>query len=68
MKEIFACGISNLKNNLTPGRHCTSTSVEKDEVVKTLILENRAITIREVTEEVGTSVGEYHAFFRMFWA
>ena len=38
-----------------------STTDENVEAVNTIVMENRRITIREVAENVGISVGSCHA-------
>ena len=42
---------------------CTSTTNENTEIVKKIVMENRRITIKEVAEDVGISVGSCHAIF-----
>ena len=46
-----------------PGRPSTWTTSENTEAVKKIVMENRRITIREVAEDVGISVGSCHAIF-----
>ena len=46
-----------------PRRPSTSTSNENTEAVKKIVMENRQITIREVAENVGISIGSCHAMF-----
>ena len=50
-------------NAARPGRLSTSTTNKNTEAVKKIVLENRRITIRKVAEDVGISVGSYHAIF-----
>ena len=47
----------------SPGRPSTSTTDEKIEAVKKVILDNRPFTIREVVVDVGTSFGSCQAIF-----
>ena len=48
---------------LDPGWPSTSTTNENTEAVKKTVMGNRRVTIREVAEDVGISVGSCHAIF-----
>ena len=50
-----------MNDDARPGRPSTSTTNENIEAVKKLVMKNRRITIREVAEDVGISVGSCHA-------
>ena len=52
-----------MNDDARPGRPSTSTTNENTEAVKKMVMENRRITIREVAEDVGISVGSCHAIF-----
>lgn len=59
----FTEGREDVDDDERPGVATTSTSEENIETVKKIILENRRITIREVAEDVGISIGSCHAIF-----
>ena len=46
-----------------PGRHSTSTSGDHVDRVGAVICGNRRLTVREVADEVGISVGSCHKIF-----
>ena len=52
-----------MNDDARPGRPSTSTTNENTEAVKKIVIKNRQITIREVSEDVGISVGSCHAIF-----
>ena len=52
-----------MNDDACPGRPSTSTTNENTKAVKKIVMENRRITIREVAEDVGISVGSCHAVF-----
>ena len=52
-----------MNDDACPGRPSTSTTNEKTEAVKKIVMKTRRITIREVAEDVGISVGSCHAIF-----
>ena len=57
---MFQEGRENVEDEPRPGRPSTSTTDENVEAVKEIVLKNRRITIREVAEDVGISVGSCH--------
>ena len=59
-KKLFQEGRENVEDEPRPGRPSTSTTDETVEAVKEIVLKNRRITIREVAEDVGISVGSCH--------
>ena len=61
--KLFTEGQEEMNDDARPGRPCTSTINENTEAVKEIVMENRRITIREVAEDVGISVGSCHAIF-----
>ena len=61
--KLFTEGREEVNNYARPGRPSTSTTNENTEAVKKIVMENRRITIREVAEDVGISVGSCHAIF-----
>ena len=46
-----------------PGRHSTSTNDDHVETVRAVIHGNRRLTVREVADEVGISIGSCHQIF-----
>ena len=61
--KLFTEGREEVNDDARPGRPSTSTTNENTEAVKKIVMENRRIPIREVTENVGISVGSCHAIF-----
>ena len=61
--KLFTEGREEVNDDAHPGRPSTSTTNENTEAVKKIVMENRRITIREVAEDVGISVGSWHAIF-----
>jgi len=49
--------------NHRPGRHSTSTNDDHVEGFRAVIRGNRHLTVREVAEEVGISIGSCHQIF-----
>ena len=58
--KLFQNGREDANDEPRSGRPSTSTTDENVEAVKKIVLENRRITIREVSEDVGMSVGSCH--------
>ena len=61
--KLLTEGREEVNDDARPGRLSTSTTNENTEAVKKIVMENRRITIREVAENVGISVGSCHAIF-----
>ena len=61
--KLFTEGREEVNDDARPGRPSTSTTSENTEAVQKIVMENRRITIREVAEDVGISVGSCHAIF-----
>ena len=61
--KLFTEGREEVNDDARPGRSSTSTTTEKTQAVKKIVMENRRITVREVAEDVGISVGSCHAIF-----
>ena len=59
----FKKGRKDVNDDVHTGRPSTSTTDENIEAVKKLILDNRLITIRVVTDDVGISYGSCQANF-----
>ena len=59
--KLFTEGREEVNDDARPGRPSTSTTSENTKAVKKIVMENRRITIREVAEDVGISVGSCHA-------
>ena len=61
--KLFREGREEVNDDARHGRPSTSTTNENTVAVKKIVMENRRITIREVAEDVGISVGSCHAIF-----
>ena len=61
--KLFTESREEVNDDARPGRPSASTTNENTEAVKKIVMENRQITIREVAEDVGISVGSCHAIF-----
>ena len=61
--KLFTEDREDVNNDAHPGRPSTLTTDENVEAVKKIVKENRRITIREVAEDVGISVGSCHEIF-----
>ncbi|XP_050528011.1 protein GVQW3-like [Daktulosphaira vitifoliae] len=61
--KLFQDGREDANDEPRSGRPSTSTTDENVKAVKKIVLENRRITIREVAEDVGISVGSCHEVF-----
>ncbi len=61
--KLFTEGREDVNDDARCGRPSTSTTDENVAKVKKIVMENRRITIREVAEDVGISVGSCHAIF-----
>ena len=61
--KLFTEGREEVNDDTRPERPSTSTTNENTVAVKKIVMENRRITIREVAEHVGISVGSCHAIF-----
>ena len=59
----FKEGREDVGDDERPAPATTSTTEENIEKVKKLVLANRRITIREVADDVGISIGSCHAIF-----
>lgn len=59
----FKEGREDVEDDERTGRPRTSTTKEKVNAVKSMITENRRITIREVAEEIGVSYGSCESIF-----
>ena len=59
--KLFTEGREEVNDDVCPGQPSTSTTNENTEAVKKIVVENRRITIREVSEDVSISVGSCHA-------
>ncbi|GAB1860480.1 Histone-lysine n-methyltransferase setmar-like protein [Camponotus japonicus] len=61
--KLFQEGRENVEDEARPGRPSTSTTDANVKEVQEMVLNNRRITIREVAEDVGISVGSCHEIF-----
>jgi len=61
--KLFQDGREDANDEPRSGRPSTSTTDENVQAVKKIVLENRRITIREVAEDVGISLGSCHEIF-----
>ena len=59
----FKEGGEDVNDDARPGRLSTSTTDENIEAVKTMILDKRRISIREVADDVGITFGSRQAIF-----
>ncbi|XP_046975163.1 protein GVQW3-like [Vanessa cardui] len=59
----FINGREDFEDDERPGVAITSTSEENIEAAKKIVLKNRRVTIREVAEDVGISIGSCHTIF-----
>ena len=59
----FQDGREDVEDDERPGRPSTSTTDENVEEVKEMVINDRRITIREVTNDVGMSIGSCHEIF-----
>ncbi|XP_033610182.1 uncharacterized protein LOC111871520 isoform X2 [Cryptotermes secundus] len=59
----FQDGREDVADDERPGRPSTSTTDENVEKVKAMIMNDRRITIREVADDVGISIGSCHEIF-----
>ena len=62
----FQDGREDVEDDEGPGRPSTSTTDKNVEKVKEMVMNDRRITIREVADDVGISIGSYHEFFSNF--
>ena len=62
-EPTFIEGRENVSNEERAGRPITSTADQKFDEVKKIVLANRRITVREVAEDLNTSIGSYHSIF-----
>ena len=58
--KLFQNGREDANDEPRSERASTSTTDENIEAVKKIVLENRRITIREVSEDFGMSIGSCH--------
>ena len=58
--EHFQDGRKDVEDDERPGRPSTSTTDENLEKVKEMVMNDRRITIREVADDVGISIGSCH--------
>ena len=58
----FQDGREDVKDDERPGRPSTSTTDENVEKVKEMVMNDRRITIREVADDGGISIGSCHEF------
>ena len=59
----FQDGCEDVEVHERPGRSSTSTTDEIVEKVKEMVMNDRQITIREVADDVGISIGSCHEIF-----
>ena len=59
----FQDGREDVENDERPGRPSTSTTDENVEKVKEMVMNHRRITIRDVADDVGISIGSCHKIF-----
>ena len=59
----FQDGREDVEDDERPGRPSTSTTDENVEKVKEMVMNDRRITVREVADDVGISIGSCHEIF-----
>ena len=59
----FQDGLGDVEDDERPGRPNTWTTDENVEKVKEMVMNDRRITIREVADDVGISIGSCHESF-----
>ena len=59
----FQDGREDVEDDERPGCPSTSTTDENVEKVKEIVMNDRRITIREVADDVGMSIGSCHEIF-----
>ena len=59
----FQDGREDVEDDERPGRPSTSTTDKTVEKVKEMVMNDRRITIREVADDVGISIGSCHEIF-----
>ena len=59
----FQDGREDLEDDERPGRPSTSTTDENVKKVKEMVMNDCRITIREVADDVGISIGSCHEIF-----
>ena len=59
----FREGREEVNDDARPGRRSTSTTNENTQAVKKIVMENRRINIRKISEDFGILVGSFHAIF-----
>ena len=61
--KFFQDGVEDANDEPRSGRPSTSTTDENVQAVKKIVLENRQITVREVAEDIGISLGSRYEIF-----
>ena len=61
--KSFQDGREDVEDDERPERPSTSTTDENVEKVKEMVMNDRRITIREVADDVGISIGSCHTIF-----
>ena len=59
----FQDGREDVEDDERPGRPGTSTTDENVEKMKEMVMNDHRITIREVADDVGISIGSFHEIF-----
>jgi histone-lysine N-methyltransferase SETMAR len=57
----FKDGRTSVESDARSGRPSTSRNVELIDQVQTLVMEDRRVTVRELAEDVGISIGSVHS-------
>ena len=61
--ERFQDGREDVEDDESPGSLSTSTTDEKVDKLKEMVMNDRRITIREVADDVSISIGSCHEIF-----
>jgi hypothetical protein len=64
----FQDGREDVEDDKCSGRPSTSIIDENMKKVEKMVMNDRRITIREVADEVGISIGSCHNIFSIVWA
>jgi len=59
--NLFKCGRMSVERDACSGRPSTSRNDELIDQVRTLVMQDRRVTVRELVEEVGISTGSVHS-------
>jgi len=64
----FKDGCTSVESDARSGRLSTGRNDELSDQVRTLVMQDRRVTVREVAEEVGIGTGSVHSILTDDWA